>query len=410
MFYVLLATLPVLLVLSALASGSETALFSLNSVDREELARRSPSAARAVVRLLSAPRMLLILVLVVNMTVNVLYFVVSSVLTIRAPNPLAATGVSIASVLAIILFGEVFAKIVAGSNAVRVSQRIALPLLGLRRALYPMLLAIDRYAVGPLARLLHPEPAVGGVRHEEVTALLEQAHDALTPAEQQVLREVVELQNRRVKDVMTPRVDLRHVGSDWEPGDALPGGQEFVPATADGLHRQVSFSIDARRALVGRTRTCRVPAMFIPEQARLDQLLRELARQGAEHAYCVDEHGEIQGMVRIEDVIDELVSGVGTTHAESVMLVGLGVWRVPGRMPAHDFAELFNVPEVEEQSRDGGFSTVAGLVLALLGRVPDEGERTRIGRFELVVTTMNARAIEEVEVRALERQRGISHG
>lgn len=401
MFYVLLATLPVLLVLSALASGSETALFTLSARDRAEVSRRSPLAGRAVDRLLFSPRMLLIQVLVLNMTVNVLYFVVSSVLTIRAPSPILAATVSVSSVLGVILVGEVIAKMVAGSNAAAASVRIALPLLGIRRVMYPLLVGLDRFAVGPLARLLHPEPTASGVSRAELDALLGQAGGALSPPEVEMLREVVGLRHRHVRDIMVPRVDLEWVEPDWKPGMSLPSGQEFVPASEDQLHRQVSFSIDARLAVAGSARGCKLEPVFIPEKARLDQLLSELARRGAEHAYCVDEHGEIQGLVRITDVIDELVSGVSTTQAESVMLVGMGVWRVPGRLPAHDFAELFEFPEFESASEEEGVSTVAGLVLAELGRVPDEGDCVQIGDYQITVVRMKRRAIAEVDVRAL---------
>lgn len=401
MFYVLLATLPFLLVLSALASGSETALFTLTAEDRARIARRSPRAGRAIDRLLAAPRMLLIQVLVLNMTVNVVYFVVSSVLTIRAPSPVLAAAVSVGSVLGIILIGEVIAKMLAGSNAAAAALRLALPLLGIRRIMYPLLVGLDRFAVGPLARLLHPAPSASGVSRAELEALLEQATGALSPPEQEMLREVVGLRDRRVRDIMMPRVDLKWVGPDWKPGMPLPPGQEFVPASDDQLHRRVCFSIDARLAAAGPGHNCKMVPVFFPENARLDQLLSELARRGAEHAYCVDEYGEIQGIVRIADVIDELVSGVSTAEAKSVMLVGMGVWRVPGRLPAHDFAELFQFPGFETASEQEGVSTVAGLVLAALGRVPSEGDSVQVGDYLLTVTRMKNRAIIEVEVRAL---------
>lgn len=170
MFYVLLSVLPLLLVLSGLASGSETALFSLTGSDRQEISRKSPLIGRAVEILLSQPRLLLIQVLVVNMTINVLYFVVTSVMTLRAPSPATAGLVSVCSVLAIILFGEVYAKVLAGAHARAAAERLALPLLGIRTAMLPLLRGLERYAVAPLSRLLNPGPARTGVEREELTA------------------------------------------------------------------------------------------------------------------------------------------------------------------------------------------------------------------------------------------------
>src|SRR5690606_6166675 len=109
----LLIVLALLLVCSAVASASETALFGLSRARRAQLALERPRLGAIVDRLLRSPRRLLLQVLLLNMATNVAYFIVSSVLTLRAEGAGWRAGISVGSVLAIILFGEVFAKLFA---------------------------------------------------------------------------------------------------------------------------------------------------------------------------------------------------------------------------------------------------------------------------------------------------------
>jgi CBS domain containing-hemolysin-like protein len=405
MFYGLLLTLPVLLVFSALASGSETAMFGLTGADRAALEQRHPVAARAVAALLARPRSLLILVLVLNMTINVAYFAVSSVLTLSLEHPMAASGMTAGCLLAIILFGEVFAKIAAASARVRVCSLIAGPLLVLVRVGGPLLWVLDVLVVGPLARLIHPDQAASRVSTMELTKLVQIEGTDLTPEEQMILSHVLELRLRRAREIMTPRVDLRWVGSDWSTAEVLEFDEPFVPISSDELHCDVHGSIDVRRLATGSRSDAVQSPVFVPEQARLDQVLGVLAAQKAECAYCVDELGEVTGMVLLDDIADELAAGVGSGegYERLVREVGRGVWIVPGRLSLRDFAEAFALDAdesgAEPWSGSARVSTLAGLVQSNLGRMPVVGDVVAIGRFDFEVSQMRGNGVRRLRVR-----------
>ena len=149
----LLLVLPGLLLASAFFSGSETALFGLSEHERAALASRSPLSGRAASALLHQPRMLLITILLGNMVVNVLFFVIASVLTLRADDVILKTVFSVAPLLAVILFGEVTPKLVATGRRVSWCAVFAPPLLALHRIIAPIRLALNALVVEPAARL-----------------------------------------------------------------------------------------------------------------------------------------------------------------------------------------------------------------------------------------------------------------
>lgn len=395
-------SLPVLLVLSATASGSETALFSLTSEDRTALA--AAGRERAAAALLARPRLLLIEILVLNMTVNVMFFVVSTLLAYRTESTAAASILSILSIFGIILCGEVLPKVVASSRRVAVAGTVAGPLLTIQRIGWPVLFALDKFVIGPLTRVVDPGAAQAGLHREELTSLVHSAGGVLDDAERSLLAEVLELRVRRARDVMAPRVDLAAVGQAWTFDEVRAIGRPHVPVSDDGLTMSVIGTIDARQALVGASAKL-IPPAFVPESATLDQVLRELGRKAVELVYCVDELGEITGMVTIDDIVDELA--VGTAFGEKPVEVGTGVWRVGGRMGVRDFAEAFEVENIDGWLAGTSVSTVGGLVSESLGHIPAARDEVTYGGFVFRVFAVHGRAVESVDIR---REQGGGNG
>lgn len=420
------ADLPLFLVLlpllvgSGLCSASETALFGLTHADRLRLRAVSPIAERAVATLLAQPRMLLITVLLLNMTVNVLYFVISSVLSMRAEHPLYAVGIAAGSLMCIVLFGEVLPKLLATAHRVGYCRVIAPPFLVAHRVLAPIRIVINTAAVAPASRLVRPPDvrAQARVTPEELDALIRLAAEsgAINIDEQRLLGEVVDLASHRTRDVMTPRIDLpwldkvdgpsrvrelvRDTGRTRLPvRDQADGGRvlgllsaERYLATVTTHHRHV------RAPRIGRFVE---PVTFVPDRLSLDRLLEHFQRTGENTVICVDEHGTITGLVSMEDAINELVLvPTGQTAAETgqVRLVGLGQWLVPGRLNARQWAEFFAEAGTLPVGRVRA-STVGGLVYAALGRIPSVGDEARYGNVVLRVEEMVGRAVESVSVR-----------
>jgi len=422
----LAALLPVLLILSAIASGSETALFSLTRGERAQISRAHPVRGRAVERLLARPRTLLIQVLLANMAVNMTYFVVTSVLTLRAEGAIVKISISAGSVLAIVLVGEVFAKVLAASMRVRVCSAVALPMLTLQRMLSPVLLVLDSGIIAPGARLLRPvQTGASPVTSSEIGTLLEAGarQGALSDDEQRLLTEVVHLGERRVREVMTPRVDLDWIRRDASRQEVLEAvartGRTTMPVCDRTLDEGVSAMLHVNRYLgdpnpgVAITDHAR-PPVFVPEQSALDRLLNTLRAASDHTAIVVDELGVITGLVQIEDIADELLEGLGEnapTEQSRVELVALGQWLVPGRLSIRDWEESFAAVSGREDaetaiddSERARVSTIGGLMQARLGRMPVAADRVTVGAYELEVESVLDRAIERVRVHLLPKE------
>ncbi len=397
--------LPVLLVLSAIASGTETAMFSLGGKDRDDLAATSPVTARAVERLLAHPRRLLIMVLVFNMTINVLYFVVSTLLSYRAESPLSAALISTGAVLAIVLFGEVLAKVIASSRRVSIARIIAMPAMTILRLGSPLWVGLDRFVVAPLTRVVNPAAIEQRVDVGELTALVKRASGVLNDAESAILAEVVELRIRRAKDIMTPRIDLTVVNPAWTNDDLRAARCPFVAVSSDGLHEHFGGSVDVRRALMTNTRAV-VDRVFVPEMATPDSVIGELGRKNTELVYVADERGDVTGMITLDDIVDELTAGA--VFGEGATEIGPDLWRINGRMGVRDFGEEFSIEDIEAWVGQTRVSTIGGLVHEKLARIPAVGDRVEVGAFVFTVHTVRGRAAESLDVERAQAPEGQS--
>lgn len=409
---VLTAMLPVLLVASAFASASETALFGVTPGELARLRRVSPAAASAVERLRAMPTRLLGQVLLINMVANTAYFIASSVLTVRAESAATKVGISVGSVLAVVLFGEVLAKLFASATRVRFLQ-LAAPLhLAIRGGLSWFLAGFDRFVIAPLSRLVVPrvsEPAP--ISPDELAELiaLSAAEGAFKGSEQGLLRSIVTLGSIRVREVMRPRRDLVFVERIAPVEEIVrvcaESGHARVPVCESGLDGEVVGVLDTTRLLAGEplSRAMTRPR-FVPELARLDTLLERFRVEGVGAAVCVNEYGGVVGLVTISDVVDELVMSsiddeVGAE--DGVTRTGQRTWQVPGRLGVRELGDAFGVKDVAVRS--GRATTIAGVVMFLLGRMPVPGDEAELGDLRLRVLEVENRSVRRVEVTLKER-------
>lgn len=414
-----MVVLPALVALAALCAGSETALFSLTHADRLRLRKTHPGVYGAVQRLLGQPRSLLVAVLLLNVTVTTAYFTIVSIVGKRLFREEAyALGFSLVCVLTLILFGEVLPKALATVHRLAVCRVMAVPVLWWYRLITPLRLVLDNVVVAPLSRLFRP---AGQGEAQRLTAadlrnLLEvgQSQGVLHESEHQLLADVVQLGTLRVRDIMTPRVDVAWLKSTDTSQELLAIARDTgftrYPVCRGAFHeRQVVGIVNVQRVLSqlhksgAGARLSLVslvePPRFVPERARVDQLLEHFRGTGTDAAIVVNEHGELTGMVQVDDVIGELVkfaASTGGSSEDSVREVTEGEWEVPGRLSVRDWEEYFEPVAGERHS--AGVSTVAGLILSRLGRVPKAGDEVSISNVRMRVESVKGRTVERVRV------------
>jgi len=402
---------------SAFCSATETALFSLRQEDRLRLRKLSPHAAGAVATLLTNPRPLLVIILVGNTTMNAVYFTLASVVTTLMSGWWAGL-FAVASVMLLIALGEIVPKTLATGHRVRFCKLFGVMLLGAYRIGAPVRYVAGDLVVAPLARLFRPAGAAEQtpLTVEELSSLLAMGatQGVIETDEQRLLGEVVSLHTLRVRDVMTPRPRMEWIGAGATVADLLEicrrtGHSKFPVRAGDGEGPPDGF-INAQRVLPALNRDPAVvrtqhigrwiePPRFIPERARLDQLLEHFRETRSDIAVCVSEAGDVTGLVGMEDLVDELIAGSPETsdaHDALVRTIAPGQWEVPGAMNVHDWAGIFGSP----RHRDGmaRVSTVGGIVIAALGRLPRAGDEIEHAGMRLTVLSMVGRSVGRVAV------------
>ncbi|MFO0972133.1 MAG: hemolysin family protein [Phycisphaerae bacterium] len=396
--------------LSAVASASETAFFSLTAHQRQQIVAGRARLGGYVAELSARPDRLLVTLLLFNVAVNTLYFATGSVLTLglsHALSPPAAAAVGVLPVFALVVFGEVLPKMAALSRPARVAPLFA-PLLWLvHRIVSPVGAVLNALFTTPALRLLVP-PAprdAAAVEHEELAAALEASARAGLIDRQTglLLREVVEMKAVLVREVMVPRVDLKAFDL-AEPRDEFVArvratGLKRLPVYRDDIDHIIGV-VEARQVLLAPERpidSFLKPIHFVPEVIHVAHLLAEFRRSALTFAVVVDEYGGTAGFVTLEDLVEAIVGDIyDPIDRPQTPLEQLGAdeWRVFGDLSIRDWARVFQLERLPHPVH-----TLAGLITALLGRAPRAGDRVRLRNLEFTVDEVQRRRVRWARVR-----------
>jgi CBS domain containing-hemolysin-like protein len=379
-----------LVLISGTLSSSETALFKL---DEGERALASPR----VRRLLEDPRSLLVTILLGNLIVNLAFFAVApSALGrfIERSGGLSADEASFAggfgALVILLITGEILPKAVALRAPRAVARLTSAPVtaavrtLGPARQLVSGALEFSRRLIG------EDERSEKGVTPEALAEVLERSRSegVLAAKEANLLGEIVELERLRVREAMTPRVDLVMFDLGEEDlaaerqrvlDEARRGRMTWVLAIRDGADH-VAGGIGVRDLLLAPGRDPEelvMPVKLVPEVARLGSLLNAFHLDRVSEAVVIDEWGGTAGVVTLEDVFEELVGELrveGEEKAPEIVGVGEGRFRVSGSLSVRDWNDSFGLQVVP-----AAFETVGGFVSAVLGRIPKAGDEVDLG-------------------------------
>ncbi|NIA14124.1 MAG: DUF21 domain-containing protein [Nitrospiraceae bacterium] len=406
-----------LLVISAFFSSTETAFLSIPRPLLRKLRDESTVSARLVVQMLDSPGRLLTTILVGNMLVNTLIGVVLGTrvkdlfLEVAGIPPSASYALSIVvTTSALLFFGEITPKIMA----VRARERWALlsvfPLLAVGRVIGPLRDGL-LWFTDQLFRVtrFHELRAAPFITDDELKSVLSNgdAEDEVEEDGRQMIRNILEFHDAQLREIIVPRPDVVAVSEDATVGEALElyrthefsrmpvyrgdidhitgvlFAKEMLPSVTTG---------DLARPVSELAR----PPHFVPETMAVQEFIKSVQRLRSHLAIVVDEFGGTEGIVTLQDAIEEVVGDITVEGEEEERLyekVGEGVYRVQGGLPLDEFAELTGV-DIEDDEHQ----TVAGYLMGQEDKLPEAGDRFVRDNVTYTVEAVEGRRLGVVRV------------
>lgn len=406
------AILGVCAVGSGFFSGSETALIGIGR-ERVHQVSTLGRRGRRVAQLVADPERLLSTLLVANNLVNILGAAVATTLFISLVGAEWGPWVSTAVVTVVVLIvGEITPKTLAARYPERFSLAVAPTIWRLSLVLSP----IARLFTGVTRLLLKlfripTDDDDRGVTEADIKALAElsAAGGEIEAAEREIIDSLFTLADRPVRDVMTPRVDIVTLGNPVTINNVREAvtnaAHSRFPVTGGDLDDLVGilYVKDVLR-LNGDPTAAQIAALirkptFVPESTPILQVLQDMRARRFTLALILDEHGGVEGIVTIKDLVSELVGELQDEYdpgVPSMVQIGQGRWMADGRLAMDDLGE-----ELAHEFPEGPYSTVGGLFLALAGHIPSDGHQVTVDDYRMLVMRMDRNRIDRIRIEKL---------
>jgi len=414
-FYTLLSVLLVgLLVLSALLAGAEAVFFSLSTADLHGYRTSRFPADRLAARLLQRPKRLLATILITKCLVNIAIVVLAASLAWSLSGSTRLTGwlllfITLVVSFAIVFFGEVLPKVYAGEKRSPFVRNVAYLLAGANVLLRPLSWLLVRTTQFVEGYIQHKGYKI---TVDELNQTLEVRTGANTTSDEQViLRGLVNFGTIGARQIMQPRVDVTAVSADFTFHELMDrinkSGYSRIPVYADTIDhiKGILYIKDLLAHLdedetFGWQKLIR-PPYFIPENKKIDDLLRDFQSRRVHMAVVVDEYGGTSGVVTLEDIIEEIVGEIHDEFDEeskSVMQLNDHTYVFEGKVSLTDFCRALDVDPEDFDEVRGDSESLGGLLLEMFSRLPAVGERTSYGQFTFSIMSVDHKKIRRVKV------------
>ncbi|MGA5300975.1 hemolysin family protein [Nucisporomicrobium flavum] len=411
------ALVVVLVLLNAGFAGSEMALVSLRESQLQRLERESRTGVR-LARLARDPNRFLA---TIQIGITLAGFLASAAAAVSLAQPLvgplgflggAAGPAAIVLVTIVLTFftlvvGELAPKRVAMQRAEGWALAVARPLDVLAGLTRPAVWLLGK-AGDLIVRLAGGDPDAGReeVSSEEIRDMVA-VQENFSAEQRTIISGAFEIADRTLREIFVPRRDVFTLPAVLRAEEALrklvEAGHSRAPVTGPlGLDDVLGVVhlrdlVDAEGPVIGVV----FQPLYLPGTLKVSDAMRQMRQQRGQFALVVDEHGSVGGIVTMEDLVEEVVGEIydeTDRDVRSVVHEDDGAMLLPGTFPIHDLSDI----GVDVETTDGGFTTVAGLVLSLLGHIPTEpGEIVTLDGHTAEVTEVTGRAITAVRLRPL---------
>lgn len=405
-----------LLLLSAIASGSETAFFSLLPNDINEMENSDNRAEKLVLELRNKPKQFLATILIfnnlVNVTITIFSTYIMSLMFNLEVNPLWAFIINVIIVTSLLLiFGEMIPKITAAKSARSLATNIA-PMIKFLMFFFKPLSSILVHSTSIIDKRL-AKKNVNTLSITDLSTAVDLTTADETPAdERSMLQGIATFGEKEVSDIMQPRVQLFAVKLSTQFDNliemVIQNGFSRIPVYEDTLDdiKGILYVKDLLPFLDTRDfhwqRLIR-QAFFVPENKKINDLFQDFRSKKIHIAIVVDEYGGTSGLVTMEDVLEEIVGDIrdefdAANDNKFYHKIDDNTYIFQGQTSLVDFCKVFDINELYFEEIKGESDTLAGLILEMEGRIPVAGYSTSYKEFGFVIEKADKRRIIEIKV------------
>ena len=392
-----------LIMLSAFFSGTETAYFNIKT-HRDDV----PSKLKD---LLDNPRRLLVSILTGNTIVNVGIGSLAAIITYRiSPDNqnLMLLQVIVVSIV-LIIFGEILPKTIAMRSSSQFANIVYYPLRVFMILLHPITLILNGINKFVLKLIPKEEKSFDTEEELEILAELGEEKGSLEEEESDMIRSIIKFDDKTVREVMTPRVDILSLPSDASIDDAMDliAKKQFskIPLYRENIDEitGIIYAKDLVPYLIGSRPNVKLQSIsrnvyFVPEQKPIDDLLNDFKEKKISLAIVVDEWGGTSGMVTLEDIVEEVIGEIRDPYdleKSPVSQINNENFIVDGKISIYDLEE-----EIEGMSfpEDRDYDTLGGLILDNLEDIPKQGESVVHDEWMIKVLDLDGNRITKVQI------------
>ncbi|MEI5639110.1 MULTISPECIES: HlyC/CorC family transporter [unclassified Pseudoalteromonas] len=403
--------LGVLILMSAYFSSSETGIMSINRIRLRHLEKENHRGAKRVSKLLTRPDRLIGLILIGNNLVNIAAAQVATIIGLRLYGDMGIAVATFGLTLVVLIFAEVTPKTLAALYPEKVAFPSSVILKALLKVLYPLVIATNWITNGML-RLVGISPQeieAHSLSKEELKTVVNESSAMLPSNHQNMLTSILDLDHVTVEDIMIPRNEINaiDINDEWKDiARQLTNAQHTrVLLYRDQIDDAVGF-IHARDALRLLTKEqFDKPSLlravreiyFVPENTSLNTQLIKFQEAKERIGLVVDEYGDIQGLVTLEDILEEVVGDFTTTQtrppSEEVNMQHDGTVMVEGSVNIRDLNK-----EMDWDLPTEGPKTLSGLIVEYLEDIPDAPLSLRVDNYRMEVVEIKENMIKQVKV------------
>lgn len=403
----------VLLFFSALISGTEVALFSLSQKDIDEATFQNQAKGNLISDLLKKPKKLLATLLIANNFINIAIVIIFSFIKESLFGSIALdwlrfmVEVGVVTFL-ILLFGEVLPKIYANRNNIKFSKMIAKPIATLNYLLTPISMPMRSIIIYFEQKLSKQKSNISVNQLSQALELT--SSDDTSDEEQKILEGIVSFGNTDASQVMNPRIDLFALEISEKLKEVLSKivekGYSRIPVYRDNIDHieGVLYVKDLLPHL--ETADFDWPTLlrepfFVPENKKLDNLLKDFQGMKNHLAIVVDEYGGTSGVITLEDIIEEIVGDISDEFDDeniNYSQIDESNFLFEGKINLKDFYRIIKVDDDLFEEKKGEAETLAGFILEIIGTFPKKGQKINFDKCIFTIEAVDKKRVKQIKV------------